>query len=98
MMFPRRSSRCAREKTFSRKKTPPSGWPDQVKMLGGVPPLPQIRLNLERTRTRKGFERNSIRQRSATFSFVVIVIVIVVVFIPIIGVDSRCDCRQVILL
>ena len=23
------------------KKTPPSGWPDQVKMLGGVPPLPQ---------------------------------------------------------
>jgi hypothetical protein len=29
---------------FKQKKTPPSGWLNQVKVLGGVPPLPQIRL------------------------------------------------------
>jgi len=32
-------------------ETPPSGWLDQVKVLGGVPPLPvKMRLNLERSR------------------------------------------------
>ena len=30
--------------SFAQKKTPPSGWLNQVKVLGGVPPLPQIRL------------------------------------------------------
>ena len=31
-----------------KKKTPPSGWLGQVKMLGEVPPLPvKMRLNLE---------------------------------------------------
>jgi hypothetical protein len=39
----------------AQKKTPPSGWPHQVKMLGGVP-LPQITLNLERESERQGLD------------------------------------------
>ena len=36
---------------ISKKKTPPSGWLGQVKMLGGVPPLPvKMILNLEEPR------------------------------------------------
>ncbi|PYK74206.1 MAG: hypothetical protein DME39_08080 [Verrucomicrobia bacterium] len=35
--------------SFAQKKTPPSGWLNQVKVLGGVPPLPQIRLNSEQS-------------------------------------------------
>ncbi|PYJ59579.1 MAG: hypothetical protein DME74_12290 [Verrucomicrobia bacterium] len=34
---------------FPAKKTPPSGWPHQVKVLGGVPPLPQIKLKFTAT-------------------------------------------------
>jgi hypothetical protein len=35
----------------ARRKTPASGWLDQVKVLGGVPPLPvKMRLNLESSR------------------------------------------------
>jgi len=38
---------------FAQKKTPPSGWLNQVKVLGGVTPLPQIRLNSEQSGVRK---------------------------------------------
>jgi hypothetical protein len=39
--------------SFAQKKTPPSGWLNQVKVLGGVPPLPQIRLNSQQSGVRK---------------------------------------------
>src|SRR5437867_1147856 len=35
-----------------------AGWPHQVKVLGGVPPLPQIRLNSEQCRGQQWSERN----------------------------------------
>jgi hypothetical protein len=42
---PKTDAKTIRRKCSAAKKTPPSGWPGQVKGLGGVPPLLQIKPN-----------------------------------------------------
>jgi hypothetical protein len=62
-------------------------------VLGGVPPLLQIKLNSERFGGRKMAEENLLRQ-CFTISFVIIGIG----FILLIDIGTRRDCWQIILL
>src|SRR5690348_12257662 len=83
-------------------KTPPSGWLaktfrswlNQGKVLGGVPPLPQIKINSGVSCSVKRFERNLLRQWFTIFCAVIVVIVRVLI----IDIVSRRDFRQVVLL
>ena len=82
------------EQSVSRKYS--RSWPDQVKELGGFLiclESGQIQSNLM-PKTR--FERNLLRQRFTSLFFFIVVIIIGISVV--IGISSRADGRQVILL